>query len=181
MKINKLFNRILAVIVMLMACLTISAQHFEGVWSPSSEGFTGNIKIQNKDGQYYVQIKTKNGLKAGYGNVYNGVLYLDCSIGTNYGKWWIGRWNGENNHILVGHGDGYSYGTNGVASNIYDSSYNSRYNCATKEIEYIGFKLVLEEENLHVYWCMGQNYLANDRVVFSQSSNWISRGIYTNW
>lgn len=179
---NSFFNRIsVLTFFILISYLNISAQNFEGVWSPSSESLTGNIKIQDKDGKYYVQVKTNDGIKAGYGNVYNGILYLECTIGTNYGQWWIGRWNREDGHILVGHSNGYSHGTNGPASNIYDKSYNSRSHCATKEIEYIGFKLVPEGENMLLYRCIGSNYFIGDRVVFSQSSNWIYVTAYTNW
>lgn len=183
----KALSRITALIIVAFAFVSSNAQDFEGVWYPSSdEGMIGNIKIKKENGEYVVQYKTKAyGLKTSKGTVVNGALEFYFLEDTNYGEYWIGEWNGERDHILVGHDYGH-YGTNGRAVVIYDRSYNSREKCATIEKEYWDFKLVPEGDNMVLYRKASSTYCVYDygqglRVVFNQGSWFFKDETYTNW
>lgn len=183
----KALIRITALIIAAVSFVSANAQDFEGVWYPSSdEGMIGNIKIKKENGEYVVQYKTKAyGLKTSKGTVVNGALEFYFLEDTTYGEYWIGEWNGERDHILVGHDYGH-YGTNGRAGVIYDRSYNSREKCATIEKEYWDFKLVPEGDNMTLYYQASTSYCANKkgeglRVVFYNSSGYFISDAYTNW
>lgn len=175
-------SRAVCLITLLFLPILISAQNYEGVWTPTESGAFGNMKIRKTDNGYYVQIKFHGKILSAEVNPVNGIMGWDVLENENYGSWWIGTWrqSNEDGHILVGHDDGYSYGTNGRATKIFDNSYKSRERCAKTEKEFIGIMIRPEGDDLIVSWRLFSNYIANGRIVFTQSFNWIPM-TYTNW
>lgn len=173
------FKTLLAAILVAIPFL-LDAQNFEGVWHPTENKVFGNMKIRKTDNGYLVQIKHFDEILSAEVQPANGALSWSVLDKKNYGSWWIGTCRGKDKNILVGHDDGYSYGTNGEATKIYDNTYRSRQRCANIEEEYMGIKIEPSGEDLIVSWCLFSSYLANGRVVFMQSSNWIPI-VYTNW
>jgi len=155
-------------------------QKFVGIWTPSNKGWIGNIKISLKDGNLFVQMKTDEGLKqtANVTSRGNEITwsYVDE---TNYGKWYLGMWiwasTGEREEcILVDNGNG-THGTNGAPTKIYKRGR------ANREVNYWGFRGILNDGNLEVsskYW---GEYFDNRDLLFEQSSNYTSYSIFTNW
>ena len=181
---RQLAFKLLFLILFLMMCgfNLVNAQSFEGVWSPSNEKMMwGKMKINKVDEKHYkVQMKTTEKMLSCIADFIDGELHCTFMDEVNYGKWWLGTYDGETGNILQG-GEGNSFGSIGQVTKIYDASYNRRYHCATKEIGYIKFILKQNDDNIELHTCFSSDYLANDRVVFSQSSYYVKVDTYTNW
>ena len=184
----KALSRITALIIVAFAFVSSNAQDFEGVWYPSKDNNIGNIKIQKKDDGYSVRIKMDDdGIKTCKGSVDKGVLYFNYSDGVEYGKYWLGYWGNEKNHIIALENDGSTSG-NGTVDEIYDRSYNNRNKCATVKHSYWMFKLVPNDDDMVLYvtwqdcYCI-KVYGYGERVVFTQggSQYWSKANTYTNW
>lgn len=178
----------LSYILLFFGFVSASAQDFEGVWYPSKDNNIGNIKIQKKDDGYSVRIKMDDdGIKTCKGSVDKGVLYFNYSDGVEYGKYWLGYWGNEKNHIIALENDGSTSG-NGTVDEIYDRSYNNRNKCATVKHSYWMFKLVPNDDDMVLYvtwqdcYCI-KVYGYGERVVFTQggSQYWSKANTYTNW
>lgn len=159
--------------ILTMSCTTmaqdISVKDFVGVWYSSNEKLVYSaIKITETEGEPSVKIKKATGLEKGI-NAYlkDNTLYWHIDIETNYGKWWIGSWNGESRHILVG--KGYPHGTNGPVTGYFRAYYNQT---ANRAYCYIKFKATLDNDGLKVYTKHVSEYFSDQIPLFYQASNW---------
>lgn len=147
-QLNRPKRLLLSYILLFFGFVSASAQDFEGVWYPSKDNNIGNIKIQKKDDGYSVRIKMDDdGIKTCKGSVDKGVLYFNYSDRVEYGKYWLGYWGNEKNHIIALENDGSTSG-NGTVDEIYDRSYNNRNKCATVKHSYWMFKLVPNDDDM---------------------------------
>lgn len=172
---------------MAMSCCVmaqdIAVKDFVGVWNSTKEDtYNKAIRVAEIQGELSVQMRTSTGLQKGKNvDVKNNTLYWRIDEDTEYGKWWIGSWNGEREHILVG--KGYSHGTNGPVTGYYEGYHRDRYsnNIANREYNYTEYKAELDSDGIKVYRKCVSDYYKGTTPMFYQSSSWFFAGEYINW
>lgn len=163
----------------LLSTFSLKAQEsssFEGVWDAVKQTLViKSIKIQDiGDNKLLVMFKTKDGIEQKEVKKPSGnsliVTFIDE---VNYGKWRLGYNDRRDDYII---------GMEGSESAGYATEIYVRDRYATIEYEYIRYKLVLENGNIHMYYTFYSDYTDDYQIVlFKQSSKWGDAGIYTNW
>lgn len=144
------------------------ASPFEGVWYPTKETYIEAINIKDiGDDKLLVQFKTSEGIKKHKVDIpTDNTITITVCYEESYGKWKL-----RGNMIMTDSG-----GTNGEATKIYLRT------VANRVKEYLSYRLELIDGNIQMQKCLTGDYLdRGDRVVFSQSTNWLYVAEFTNW
>lgn len=164
-------KNVILLMAMMIGLLSANAQSnnpFVGVWQGVSKDCAWgdySIKISEKErGDYIVQVKGPGVYSTYKGNVFSqnemSVVYNDE---TEYGKWKIGRHNGEYGQVLH-YDDGY-YGWIGPAEDIL---YNEEANRMEGYTEYIF--VIGNEGELNMWINCYSKYYSGQRLLFTTGS-----------
>ena len=177
-------KNVILLMAMLISLLSANAQSnnpFVGVWQGVGPHNMCSIKVTKTDNDYIVQIITAEGYKK-----YKGYMFSQNEMSviendeTKYGKWKIGRYDGETGHVIRCDGDYYS--NYGKATNIF------HYETANRMEGYTEYILVLGNEgelnmriNCYSKYYSGQRLLfttgsPHDRSVYNQKPI-----VFVNW
>ena len=146
------------------------ASSFEGTYYSANEKLIIKaIKIADAgDGKLLVQFKTSKGIEKYQVDIPdNNTFTITIREDASFGHWKI-----RNGNIITASGGG-----NGEVTTIYHGNAT-----ATREIEYISYRLTLIDGNIRMEYRFFSDYLDNNnRLLFDQSSNWGVAGEYTSW
>jgi hypothetical protein len=146
------------------------ASSFEGTYYSANEKLIIKaIKITDTgDGELLVQFKTSKGIEKHKVNIpKNNTFTVTVLEEESFGRYKI-----MNGKIITASG-----GSHGEATEIYYEN-----SVATREMEYISYRLTLIDGNIRMEYRFFSNYLDNNnRLLFDQSSNWGVAGEYTSW
>ena len=160
-------KNVILLMVMMIGLLSANAQSnnpFVGVWQGVGPHNMCSIKVTKTDNDYIVQIITAEGYKKYKGSMFsqNEMSVIEHDE-TEYGKWKIGRHNGEYGHVLH-YDDGY-YGWIGPAEDIL---YNEEANRMEGYTEYIF--VIGNEGELNMWINCYSKYYSGQRLLFTTGS-----------